>query len=42
MVGAEVENCYFGNLIDIIIQYDVGGCAILISNKVEYLNKEQS
>ena len=35
--------CYkISNLIDIIIQYDVGGCVICISNKVEYLDKEGS
>ena len=28
------------NLIDTIIQYDVGGCVICISNKVEYLDNE--
>ena len=27
---------------NIIIQYDVGGCVICISNKVEYLDKEGS
>ena len=26
----------------IIIRYDVGGCAICISNEVEYLDKEWS
>ena len=35
--------CYkTSNLIDIIIQYDVGGCVICISSKVEYLYKEGS
>ena len=32
--------CYkISNLIDIIIQYDVSGCVICTSNKVEYLDK---
>ena len=26
----------------VIIRYDVGGCVICISNKVEYLDKEES
>ena len=26
----------------LIIQYDVGGCVICISNKVEYLDNERS
>ena len=29
-------------IIIIIIQYDVGGCVICISSKVEYLDKEGS
>ena len=30
------------NLIDTHVQYDVGGCVICKSNKVEYLDKEGS
>ena len=37
-----VVYCKISNLIDIIIQYDVGGCVLCISNKVEYLDKEES
>ena len=42
-LSALYRSCQFLPLSDrTIIQYDIGGCVLCISNKVEYFNKEEN